>query len=70
LPLLLFRGRGPTLLPRPVKLVHVIDEPIFPSVPPDRVTETDVQRHHELIVERMHALMPHALEISDAKRDF
>ena len=64
----LFRGRGPTPLPRPVKLVHVLDAPIPSPVAPDRVSEADVEHHHRHLVRRMHALMLRAVEITDAKR--
>jgi hypothetical protein len=69
LPLPLFRGRGPTPLPRPVKLVHVIDRPIPPPVAPDQVSDEVVRNHHCYVVERMHELMVRALSISDEKRN-
>ncbi|PRP93231.1 hypothetical protein ENSA5_44080 [Enhygromyxa salina] len=64
LPLPVFRGLGPTLIPRPVKLWHVFDEPILSDVPPDEVSEAHVLEHHAYLVERMHALMARAKEIS------
>jgi 1-acyl-sn-glycerol-3-phosphate acyltransferase len=68
-PLPLFRGIGPTPLPRPVKLVHVLDEPIEPPVPPSAVTEQHVARHHAYLVERMTALMDRAIALQgDAPR--
>jgi 1-acyl-sn-glycerol-3-phosphate acyltransferase len=67
-PFPVFRGRGPTLLPRPVKLVHFIDTPIPPPVPPDKVTEDDVKKHHAYVVERMHALMLRAVQVTEERR--
>ncbi|MCA9704281.1 MAG: 1-acyl-sn-glycerol-3-phosphate acyltransferase [Myxococcales bacterium] len=64
LPLPLFRGLGPTLVPRPVKLRHVLGEPILSDVPPDRVTEDHVRAHHAYVCERMRALMQHARALS------
>jgi 1-acyl-sn-glycerol-3-phosphate acyltransferase len=63
LPVPLFHGRGPTLVPRPVKLWHLLSEPIHATVPPDRVTERDVHAHHRLLSERMAALMKEALDL-------
>lgn len=63
-PLPFFRGLGPSVLPRPVKLWHVMSEPIFPPVEPDKVTEDRVMRHHEYVTARMHQLMQKAVAIS------
>jgi hypothetical protein len=63
-PLALFRGVGPTLVPRPIKLWHVLSEPITSPVPPDRVTKEDVIAHHTLLSERMNRLMEEALDLS------
>ena len=60
LPLPFFRGRGPTPVPRPVKLWHVLSEPIFP--PRGRVDKEVVHAHHAMLVERMGALMQRALD--------
>jgi 1-acyl-sn-glycerol-3-phosphate acyltransferase len=64
MPLPIFRGIGPTPLPRPVKLVHVMDKPIYPPVPPQDVTERDVEDHYQYILGRMHELMSRAKELS------
>lgn len=63
LPLALFRGRGPTPLPRPVELWHLVSEPIVPPVAPDQVTERDVHAHHAYLTTRMSSLMRDALEL-------
>ena len=63
LPLPVFRGLGPTMVPRKVSLTHLLSEPIVPQVAPDQVTEADVEAHHERIVRRMDALMEEALAI-------
>ena len=65
LPLPLFRGLGPTIMPRPVKLIHVLSEPIFNDTPPDEVTEEHVKAHHAYLVERMRELMASARALSD-----
>jgi 1-acyl-sn-glycerol-3-phosphate acyltransferase len=63
LPLAVFRGRGPTPLPRPVELWHLVSEPIYPSVAPDQVSERDVVAHHAYLTTRMTALMEDALQL-------
>ena len=68
-PLTLFRGLGPTLVPRPVKLWHVLSEPIFCDVDPRAVTETVVEEHYERLVARMHTLMQQAREIGGLRRE-
>ncbi|KIG18007.1 acyltransferase family protein [Enhygromyxa salina] len=64
LPLPLFRGVGPTLVPRPVKLWHVFEEPIVADIDPNEVTEAAVIEHHAYLCQRMHGLMQRAIEIS------
>lgn len=61
LPVPVFRGRGPTPIPRPVKLWHVLSEPIAPPVPPDRVDAEVVHAHHARLAARMAELMQRAL---------
>jgi hypothetical protein len=65
-PVALIRGVGPTLIPRPVKLKHLVSEPILSDVPPDRVTEADVVTHHARLTARMDRLMAEALAMGDA----
>jgi 1-acyl-sn-glycerol-3-phosphate acyltransferase len=60
-PVPLYRGFGVTLVPRPVKLVHLVSEPIYPSVPPDRVTRKAVAAHHSYVCERMQRLVKEGL---------
>ena len=62
-PFPLFRGVGPSPLPRRVKLRHLLSEPILPPVPPDRVTERDVIAHHEALTARMNNLLHEALSL-------
>lgn len=64
LPAPLFLGRGLSVLPRPVKLWHLLSEPITPDVAPDKVTRADVERHHARLSERMTRLMQQSLELS------
>ncbi len=61
-PLPVLRGLGVTLMPRPVKLVHVLSEPLYPpeyegDVPPRAV----IEQFHDRVVGRMHKLMEEAL---------
>lgn len=63
LPIALVHGIGPTLVPRPVKLRHLVSEPILPEVPPDRVSPEDVAAHHAKVVARMQRLMREALDL-------
>jgi 1-acyl-sn-glycerol-3-phosphate acyltransferase len=65
LPLPLFHGRAGTPMPRPIKLVHLVGKPIQPDVPPDKVTDADVERHHERIVAAVRELMQRALDMGD-----
>lgn len=62
-PAALLRGLGPTLIPRPVKLTHLISEPVHSPVAPDRVTDADVEAHHATLVARMQDLMHEALSL-------
>ncbi len=62
-PLPIFRGLGPSLLPRPVRLRHLISEPIFPERVGEDADEAYVAHHHALVTERMNALLQDALTI-------
>jgi 1-acyl-sn-glycerol-3-phosphate acyltransferase len=62
-PLALARGLGPTLVPRPIKLWHLLSEPIVPPVAPDRVTKEDVVAHHAFVCQRMTRLMEESLDL-------
>lgn len=63
IPVPLARGRFFTALPKPVKLWHLLSEPIVADVAPDQVTEKDVAAHHQKVVARMERLMREALEV-------
>jgi hypothetical protein len=64
-PLFLARGVGPTPLPRPVKLVHFLSEPITPPRVPEGADEAEGERiakdFHAQIVTRMHELIAEAV---------
>ena len=65
LPLPLFLGRGVSPLPRPVKLVHVLAEPIYPpKLDPEDVRDEHVRAHHAVVTERMRALVDEALHLT------
>ena len=63
-PLFLARGIGPTPLPRPVKLVHFLSEPIPPPPLPEAAEEQEaaVRAFHALLVERMRVLIGEAIQ--------
>ncbi len=65
LPAPLFRGFGPTLLPRPVRLWHLMSEPFPPPVAPEDVTDEVVRTYHAALVTRMERLMGEALALGD-----
>ena len=62
-PLPVAYGRRGTPLPRRIKLWHLISEPHYPDVPPDRFTDEDVAAFHEKIVSRMRRLMSESQEL-------
>jgi 1-acyl-sn-glycerol-3-phosphate acyltransferase len=66
-PLPAFRGRWGLPVPRRLKLWHLISEPIWPDVPPDRVREEDVVAHHGRVVTRMKRLMKDSLALGEGK---
>lgn len=62
-PLFLARGLGPTPLPRPVKLVHYLSEPIMPPEMPETKEEQDAvaREFHGRLVKRMLELISAAI---------
>jgi 1-acyl-sn-glycerol-3-phosphate acyltransferase len=65
IPLPVFRGVGPTPVPRPVKLVSVVGKPIMPDVAPDKFQDDDVTRLHERVVAATVRLMEEAVQMGD-----
>ena len=64
-PLPIFHGIGPTPIPRPVKLTHLVAPAIMPITPNDLESEDDlVLRYHKYIVDKMEELMEKAREVS------
>jgi 1-acyl-sn-glycerol-3-phosphate acyltransferase len=62
-PLPLARGLGPTPLPRPVKLTHVIGRPMPPPQrSSEEIDEADVRAYHARLVQEMNRLMREALK--------
>jgi 1-acyl-sn-glycerol-3-phosphate acyltransferase len=59
-PLPVFRGCGPTPLPRRVRLLSVVGEALYPDVAPDQVGEADVERMHRRVVEATACLLADA----------
>jgi 1-acyl-sn-glycerol-3-phosphate acyltransferase len=63
-PVFLARGLGPTPLPRPVKLVHLLSEPMEPPEPgtTEREHEKRAKIFHARLVKRMHELIGEAIQ--------
>lgn len=61
-PVPVFRGLGPTLIPRPVRLWHVVGKPIYPPCAPDQVTPEIVHQHYERVAAEMKGLIKVALK--------
>jgi hypothetical protein len=59
----LFYGRAGLPIPRPVRLWHLLSEPIVPPVAGPDVRAADVEAHHRAVVARMERLMAEALEL-------
>lgn len=71
----LFRGAGPTWIPRPVKLTHVLSKPIDPwegelrnrarpagaASPTAAVPDDELDQFHARVVGEMNALMRDSL---------
>jgi 1-acyl-sn-glycerol-3-phosphate acyltransferase len=67
LPVPLALGRWGTALPRPVKLWHLMSEPLRSDVAPDQLTDRDVEAMHAKVVARMQRLMKDALALEGAR---
>ncbi len=58
LPFALLRGVGPTLVPRPVKLIHHLSQPYHPpKLKENGVDESDVRSFHSHLVREMNLLL-------------
>jgi len=58
IPIPLLRGWGPTLLPRPIQLTHVLSEPIIPAtIAGNTPTESQVTELHEEVQDVMEKTM-------------
>ena len=62
-PFFLARGLGPSLLPRPIKLIHWISEPIYPPKPARNIIRYNLQVRdfHAEVTMKAEALMKKAL---------
>lgn len=67
IPFVFARGIGMTIIPKPVKLVHVLSAAFHPPVPDSDVSlhGQQIKAFHAFIVARMEELMKEAKEISD-----
>ena len=62
MPLPVARGMGLTAIPRPVRLVHVVSEPIPPpEIPEGEGFESEIEKFHARLSTRMRELMLQAL---------
>jgi len=63
LPLAPFRGLGPTPIPRPVKLVHFLSEPLIPpKLSGDKKEQSrQISKFHKKVIKRMHSLIGEAI---------
>lgn len=67
-PIFFARGIGPTPIPRPVKLVHYLSEPMVPPEWIDDDDEGNDQRakvFHKTLIKTMHALIADAIQHRD-----
>ncbi|MCO4748040.1 MAG: acyltransferase family protein [Proteobacteria bacterium] len=62
-PIPMLRGWGPTLVPRPVRLVHVISEPLVPEALDEERFEEQVADWHSTVIARMSSLMEEARRV-------
>lgn len=62
-PVFLARGLGPTPLPRPVRLVHFVSEPVMPPevTGDDEADEAAAKKMHAMLVQNMRALISDAI---------
>jgi 1-acyl-sn-glycerol-3-phosphate acyltransferase len=58
-------GRWFSVLPRPVKLVHLVGKPIYPDVAPDQAKDEDVKRFQERIIESVRGLVEEGKRMGD-----
>jgi len=67
IPVFLARGLGPTPIPRPVKLVHFLSEPIYPPKPSTSKAgfTRQVNNFHDKLVQRMRLLIGEAIAYRD-----
>ena len=63
-PVVLARGLAFTPLPRPVKLVHVLSEPLMPPrwTDDEEANERAAREFHGQLIERMHGLISQAIQ--------
>jgi len=63
IPLPVLRGWGPSLIPRPVKVVHLIGEQLFPPPLSASHFESQVDQWHSEILDKMQLLMTEAKDL-------
>ena len=69
LPLFIAKGLGPTVLPKPAKLFHMLSEPITPPVCADGpLTDEMVQNFHEQLQHKMTQLICRATKMMNHEK--
>lgn len=70
LPFVLLRGLGPTPIPRPVKLVHYLSDPIHPPALREDAEEQadDIAAFHRELVTKMRRLIADAVVVPERER--
>lgn len=68
IPLFLARGLGPTPIPRPVKLIHFVSEPILPPQPKKdpRARAQQVNQLHKKVIKHTQMLIGEAIAYRDS----
>lgn len=69
-PMILARGIGPTIVPRPIKLKHFISEPILPPDLPKNKSNLDqnIETLHKIVSQEAEVLMQKAQKITIKNR--
>jgi 1-acyl-sn-glycerol-3-phosphate acyltransferase len=65
IPVPLAMGRWGSPIPRPVKLVHWLGDPIVPDVAPDQATDHDVDAFHRKILRALDELVDRAVTVGE-----
>lgn len=64
IPLFFANGIGPTIIPKPVKLVHYLSEPIYPPVVTTQPSQQEIDDFHSLLTTKMAQLIARGKPLS------